>query len=104
MLEVHAILQRQRCNENITKKTGTLSDAYTDTNPLTDYIHNTKHRMPAILSKEDEEKWLSPSLTKEDLESLLQPFNADKMDAYQIENNFIKKAPNDSSILQRAQE
>ena len=28
MLEVHAILQRQRCNENITKKTGTLSDAY----------------------------------------------------------------------------
>lgn len=30
MLEVHAILQRQRCNENITKKTGTLSDAYVD--------------------------------------------------------------------------
>ena len=30
MLEVHAILQRQRCNENITKKTGTLSDAYTN--------------------------------------------------------------------------
>ena len=31
MLEVHAILQRQRCNENITKKTGTLSDAYEST-------------------------------------------------------------------------
>lgn len=31
MLEVHAILQRQRCNENITKKTGTLSDAYVST-------------------------------------------------------------------------
>ena len=30
MLEVHAILQRQRCNENITKKTGTLSDAYSE--------------------------------------------------------------------------
>mgnify|MGYP007045037574 FL=1 len=28
MLEVHAILHRQRCYENITKKTGTLSDAY----------------------------------------------------------------------------
>ena len=28
MLEVHAILQRQRCNENMTEKTGTLSDAY----------------------------------------------------------------------------
>ena len=30
MLEVHAILQRQRCNENMTEKTGTLSDAYTE--------------------------------------------------------------------------
>ena len=58
--------------------------------------------MPTILSKEDEEKWLSPSLTKEDIESLLQPFNTDKMDAYQIENDFIKKAPNGPSILQRA--
>lgn len=28
MLEVHAILQRQRCKENMTEKTGTLSDAY----------------------------------------------------------------------------
>lgn len=34
MLEVHAILQRQRCNENITKKTGTLSDAYDYTSRL----------------------------------------------------------------------
>lgn len=36
MLEVHAILQRQRCNENITKKTGTLSDAYGDEEPYRD--------------------------------------------------------------------
>ena len=36
MLEVHAILQRQRCNENITKKTGTLSDAYLKKLPLLD--------------------------------------------------------------------
>ena len=28
MLEVHAILHRQRCYENMTEKTGTLSDAY----------------------------------------------------------------------------
>ena len=31
MLEVHAILQRQRCNENITETTGTLSNAYKNT-------------------------------------------------------------------------
>ena len=28
MLEVHAILHKQRCYENMTEKTGTLSDAY----------------------------------------------------------------------------
>jgi len=34
MLEVHAILHRQRCNENMTEKTGTLSDAYRDNTEL----------------------------------------------------------------------
>ena len=32
MLEVHAILHRQRCYENMTEKTGTLSDAYIEIN------------------------------------------------------------------------
>ena len=45
MLEVHAILQRQRCNENITKKTGTLSDAYSslvDINEREKYLSSFK--------------------------------------------------------------
>lgn len=50
------------------KETGEEYDTFsiitTDANPLTDYIHNSKHRMPAILSKEDEEMWLNPSLSK----------------------------------------
>lgn len=88
------------------KETGeehsTFSIITTDTNSLTDYIHNTKHRMPAILSKENEEKWLNPNLTKQEIATFLHPYEADKMDAYQIENDFIKKTSNDSSILQRA--
>ncbi|MDD3041265.1 SOS response-associated peptidase family protein, partial [Bacteroides sp.] len=80
----------------------TFSIITTDTNPLTDYIHNTKHRMPAILTKGDEEKWLDTSLSKVDIQLLLTPFDADKMDAYQIDNDFIKKAPNDPNILLRA--
>lgn len=88
------------------KETGEERDTFsiitTGTNPLTDYIHNTKHRMPAILSKEDEEKWLNPSLPKEEIESMLTPFDADKMDAYIIESDFIKKASIDPTILQRA--
>lgn len=34
----------------------TFSIITTDANSLTDYIHNTKHRMPAILSTENEER------------------------------------------------
>ena len=77
----------------------TFSILTTDTNPMTDYIHNTKHRMPAILSKENEEKWLDTSLSKEEISSLLKPFDAEKMDAYVIENDFKKK---DRTILQCA--
>jgi len=40
MLEVHAILQRQRCNENITKKTGTLSDAYAEVDKEFERLNN----------------------------------------------------------------
>ena len=80
----------------------TFSIITTDTNPLTDYIHNTKHRMPVILSKEDEEKWLEPGLSKAKIATLLKPYDADLMDAYVIRNDFIKKIPTDETILERA--
>ena len=87
------------------KETGeehsTFSIITTETNSLTDYIHNTKHRMPAILSKEDEERWLNPGLSKPDIASLLKPYEADEMDAYVIENDFIKKNPTDRTILNK---
>lgn len=90
----------------VDKETGnehtTFSIITTDTNPLTDYIHNTKHRMPAILSKEDEEKWLKPDLSKSEISSLLKPYDANLMDAYVIRNDFMKKVPTDETILERA--
>ena len=89
------------------KETGeehsTFSIITTDTNSLTDYIHNTKHRMPAILSKENEEKWLNPGSQKADIASLLKPYDAEQMDAYVIENDFIKKKPADRTILNKAE-
>lgn len=90
------------------KSTGELLTTFsiitTDTNPLTDYIHNTKHRMPAILSKEDEEKWLDPGLSQNEIATLLEPIDAEKMDAYIVQNNFIKKPSDDPSILQPQEE
>lgn len=93
-------------DEWLDKSTGeiikTFSIITTNANPLTSYIHNTKQRMPAILSLEDEEKWLDSALSKSDIEQLLLPFPADQMDAYIIENDFLKKRADDPAILKRA--
>lgn len=87
------------------KSTGEIVNTFsiitTDANPLTDYIHNTKHRMPAILSHADEEKWLDPKLRKSDMEQLLLPFPANLMDAYIIDNDFLKKPTDDPTILDK---
>lgn len=80
----------------------TFSIITTQANPLMSYIHNTNMRMPAILSKENEEKWLNPNLSETEIKSLLMPFDENKMFAYQIEKDFLKKDPEDETILQRA--
>lgn len=77
----------------------TFSIITTEANELTGYIHNTKHRMPAILSLEDEERWLDLKLGESDIEQLLIPFPADRMDAYVIDNDFLKKPADDPTIL-----
>ena len=52
-------------------------------------------------TREEEEKWLNPSLSKAEIASLLKPFDTEKMDAYVIRNDFLKKSPNDPTIVQR---
>ena len=57
--------------------------------------------MPAILSIEDEESWLDPKLAKTDIERLLRPFPPERMDAYVINNDFLKKSADDPKILNK---
>jgi len=45
----------------------------TDANNLTSEIHNSGKRMPAILEKDDESKWLNLSLTEREIMGLLKP-------------------------------
>ena len=61
----------------------------------------TKHRMAVIISQKDEKKWLNPNLQKEEIASLLKPYDAELMDAYVIDNDFIKKAPTNPTNIQR---
>ncbi len=54
----------------------------TKANGLMAEIHD---RMPVILRKEDEEKWLDPRLTNPDeLLPLLKPYDSSKMEAYEV--------------------
>lgn len=80
----------------------TFSIITTQANLLTSEIHNggkSPHRMPVILSSEDEKTWLDNSLNKNGIIELMKPFRFDKMDAYPITNDFIKMQPNDPKII-----
>jgi putative SOS response-associated peptidase YedK len=50
-------------------------------NPKAAKVH---HRMPCILSKDDEEKWLNKETEELDLIRLLDPFPEEKMEAYAV--------------------
>lgn len=57
----------------------------TEANDLMKKIHNTKHRMPLILHRKDEKKWIDNTLNKSEISQLLIPYPAHKMDAFTIE-------------------
>lgn len=77
----------------------TFSIITTQANRLMSYIHNTNFRMPVLLHKEDEEIWLFPELKDKDITELLKPFDDSLMEAYVINNNFLKKDSHDPSII-----
>lgn len=77
----------------------------TKANPMTAAIHNggrNPGRMPVILKKDDEEKWLDTKLSKKHIEELMKAYDENEMDAYPIHNDFVKKNPYDRSILEKA--
>ncbi|UCF49697.1 MAG: SOS response-associated peptidase [Thermoplasmatales archaeon] len=63
-------------------------------NPLMAKIHNKKKRMPVILTKEMERYWINNSLTKDQAEKILIPFEQDKMEAYTISRLITSKNQN----------
>lgn len=88
-------------NKATDEKVYTYSIITTDANELMRYIHNTNFRMPVILHPKDEEIWLDPDLTEDQIESFLKPLNSQSMDAYTIGNDFLRKSPFDASILEK---
>ncbi len=73
----------------------TFSIITTDANALVNPIHN---RMPVILEREVEGRWLEPDLSKDDIRELLHPFNETHMKAYPVSDK-VNSPRNDTADL-----
>ena len=73
------------------KYTGEIVDTFsiitTEANPLMEVIHNSRKRMPLILSKSDIHAWINPETDMNVINRLMKPFPEEEMDAYQISRN-----------------
>lgn len=81
-------------------ETAAFSQITTEPNPLMREIHNggkNPFRMPLIIRREDEEKWLDPKLGKYDIEKFFRPCPQSEMDAYQVESDFSKRPDDPNS-------
>ncbi len=66
------------------RKVRTFSIVTTDANELMARIHNTKKRMPVVLSKDEESIWIDVESSIEDLKELLKPYPGDDLEAYPV--------------------
>jgi putative SOS response-associated peptidase YedK len=73
------------CIYAVWKGQHTFSIITTAANPLMEYIHNTKKRMPFILPMEEARGWIEPDLTKAEIKDLMQPLDEKLMKAEVIE-------------------
>ena len=74
-------------------------------NEICTFIHNggkTPFRMPLIISKENEEYWLDDSLKSDEIKNLFLPFDNNRMGAFPVSKDFLKKNPDDASIIEPA--
>lgn len=62
----------------------TFSVITTEANPMMARVHNTKKRMPVILRREDEARWLEKGLTPDQIGSMLKQFDENEMEAYMV--------------------
>lgn len=81
-------------NQWTDQQTGETIDTFaivtTEANSLMEVIHNSKKRMPTILSDELAYKWMFAPLSKEEITKIgSTQYPADEMQAYTISKNFI---------------
>lgn len=72
----------------------TFSLITTDANDLLAVIHNSKKRMPVILERENEGKWISAGMSPDDAQALLKPCPPEILKAHIIGNLVNNRSAN----------
>lgn len=71
----------------------------TEANAIMAPIHN---RMPVILRKEDEQKWIDPATqNSEQLSLLLNPYDPEQMEAYEVSKEVNSPRHDDAHLIDR---
>ena len=85
----------------------TFSVITTEANSVMAQIHNTRKRMPVILSRENENRWIDNKMESEEIIQMLKPYDANKMEAYPVDRSIIKlgfNTTNPSAITKKEYE
>lgn len=71
-----------------------------DANELMAQVHNSKKRMPLILTPENAKRWIDPNLCKKEVEELFTPIPSDSLKAYTIKQFLpLAKEKRNSEII-----
>ena len=82
------------------KDTGEMKDTFsiitTDANPMMEFIHNSKKRMPLIMCKDDIAAWIDPESSLETVSYLMKAYDETLMSAHTIskEANYANRNRN----------
>lgn len=77
----------------------TFSILTTPANPLLEEIHNLKKRMPLIIENENEAQWITPTLSKGEIQALIRPFPQERMEAYTV-SKLVSNVRNDRNVAE----
>jgi putative SOS response-associated peptidase YedK len=75
----------------------TFSVITTDANDLLAVIHNTKKRMPVILDRNNEKRWINPDTSPNEANSMIKPCPSEILKAHTISNLVNNKTANRNS-------
>lgn len=77
------------------KTVQTFSIITTKANPLLSKIHNKRKRMPVILERDNEKRWLNSDMSEEEVRRMLIQYDEDLMGAYPVKRLITKKDVDD---------